>query len=298
MAKQLALDKRRSQGTAIDRDKRFARASGKLVNQPREARLAATPEQIAMALSKQWIVNKETNEATALPGATLSGLAWAMTGNASDYTELRFPRHPPTLREGDTVDITLLLRKAAGEPVETSTRDAAADALKGLPEIPEMFEGDPRPKRVLWLSRVAAYAQKAKRDSGHRVFVSVQLAQGALETGWGHSESFKRGHSFLGVKGRGDAGTGTYATTEVVGGKQVPIRDMFAHYSSVYESLRAQGVLISTAKRYEKAANAKTPEEQIRHIRYGGYATAPPEEYIRAIIRIMEQYNLKKYDLP
>lgn len=236
--------------------------------------------------------------------ATLEGLAWAITGDENNCKLLDFKRGPKTLRRGDSVNIMRLLKKAAGEvpspsPVKPRAKPISKlHALKGMPEIPEMFEGDRRSKRVLWLSRIAAYAQKAKRDSGHRVFVSVQLAQGALETGWGHTESFKTGHSFLGVKGRGDAGSGTYATTEVVDGKEVPIRDKFAHYSSVYEACRAQGMLISTAKRYEKAANAKTPEEQIRHIRYGGYATAPPEEYIRAIIRIMEGYDLKKYDLP
>lgn len=81
-----------------------------------EARLPATPEQISRARSKRWIIYKDRNEAKALKGATLSGLAWAITGDGNDYELLDFKRDPRTLRVGDKVNIMPLLEKAAGKP--------------------------------------------------------------------------------------------------------------------------------------------------------------------------------------
>jgi len=99
------------------------------IREPRrpEARLAPTRDQISRAKSKRWIII-DGNRAKALKGATLSELAWAITGSASDYTELRFPRDPKTLAEGESVDITPLLRKAAREPVMRKTRDLRLSA--------------------------------------------------------------------------------------------------------------------------------------------------------------------------
>jgi len=90
------------------------------IREPRrpEARLAATPEQVSRAKSKHWIIHKDRNEAEALPGATLWWLAWAITGDANDYRLIKFEGEPKRLMPGDTVNITLLIMKAAGGSVE------------------------------------------------------------------------------------------------------------------------------------------------------------------------------------
>ena len=62
--------------------------------------------------------------ATAGPGATLAGLAWAITGDGNDYGLIKFERDPRTLWEGDTVNIMPLLRKAARERVEVPAAEA------------------------------------------------------------------------------------------------------------------------------------------------------------------------------
>ena len=71
-----------------------------------------TPGMISRAKSKHWRIRG--HKAEALAGATLSGLAWAITGDPSDYTFIKFGRAPETLRKGETVEILPLLRKAGG----------------------------------------------------------------------------------------------------------------------------------------------------------------------------------------
>jgi len=73
--------------------------------------LSATREMVAMAGAKGWEIEGRT--AVALRGATLSGLAQAITGDPNDYKLLDFKRDPRTLQEGEKVKIMPLLDKAA-----------------------------------------------------------------------------------------------------------------------------------------------------------------------------------------
>jgi 3D (Asp-Asp-Asp) domain-containing protein len=65
---------------------------------------------VVMAGAKGWEVRGRT--AVALRGATLSGLAEAITGNGDDWRLLDFKRDPRTLQEGERVGIRPLLEKA------------------------------------------------------------------------------------------------------------------------------------------------------------------------------------------
>lgn len=89
-----------------------------------------------------------------------------MTGNASDYTELRFPRHPTTLREGDTVDITLLLRKAVGEPAQRKARHLRLSA-KGEQFIKDWEELRLQPYHGRTGKRITIWIKGATIGYGH-----------------------------------------------------------------------------------------------------------------------------------
>ncbi|HUW57941.1 MAG TPA: lysozyme [Planctomycetota bacterium] len=146
----------------LARLRRAAESAGR----PVEARLVATPEQIARARSKQWIVNKETNEATALPGATLWWLAWAITGDGNDYELLRFERKATRLKPGDTVNIMPLLRKAAGEPVKRKAGELRLSA-KGEQFIKDWEELRLQPYHGRTGKRITRWIKGATIGYGH-----------------------------------------------------------------------------------------------------------------------------------
>jgi len=109
------------------------------------APLAATPEQIARARGKRWIINEDGNEAKALSGATLSGLAEAITGDANDWRSLDFKGDPRTLKVGDSVKITPLLKKASEEK---TTRKLVEPLGWRAALLPKDRSGFVRPKNL------------------------------------------------------------------------------------------------------------------------------------------------------
>ena len=268
----------------------------RIILQPAGEVPPATPAMVAKAMVRGWEVEGRT--AVALKGATLSGLAEAITGSPEDYKLLGFDRDPKRLGIGDKVDILVLLEKVTGEGVGI-VPGTKGSAIDGLPEIPEMSGAQSADGRKLWLKSVAAHAIQAKKDSGHKMFVSTQLAICAFETGWGTSKSFLQGHNVGGVKGRGDAGGGRYGTEEVESatGERVSIRDTFAHYTSLVEAFKAQGRLTLT-KRYAATATAASPKEQVERLYDAGYATEEREVWVGGVQSIIDKYDLRKYDQP
>jgi hypothetical protein len=85
---------------------------------------------VARARERGWQLDGA--EATALKGATLQGLAEAITGDAADWKLLDFSGVPWPLKVGDKVGIRRLLEKAAGW--ETSN-DWAGDIAQMLSYI-------------------------------------------------------------------------------------------------------------------------------------------------------------------
>jgi 3D (Asp-Asp-Asp) domain-containing protein len=84
---------------------------------------------VRRARERHWKLEGAT--ATAEAGATLPGLADAITGNPDDYKLLGFNGDPTRLRVGDKVDIMPLLDKAAG--VSTVPQDLEEMARQRLP---------------------------------------------------------------------------------------------------------------------------------------------------------------------
>ena len=161
---------------------------------------------------------------------------------------------------------------------------------------------------------LSEYAKEAQRGTG--LFVSVTLAQWALETGYGKS-TIGNANNLFGVKS-GSSWTGkviSMSTNEVVGGRTVrytgtgktyanraaAIADkassetLFRSYNSPVDSIKDRvRLLLST--RYTRAGvnTATTPEQQAERIKAAGYATDPL--YPSKLTNIIRTFNLKQYD--
>lgn len=102
------------------------------------------------------------------------------------------------------------------------------------------------------------------------------LAQAALESKYGNSGLTTQGNNFFGMKGQGDAGSGSYWTTEHVGNKDVRVQAPFRHYSSPEASFRDHARLISTNPAYKgvmDAAQTGNLNNVISAIHQSPYAT-------------------------
>jgi LysM repeat protein len=149
-----------------------------------------------------------------------------------------------------------------------------------------------------FIEAAAAPAREMQRRSGAPA--SVAIAQAIHETGWGSSRLAWEGHNYFGIKGRnseGPAGVVWMNTWEVLGGRNVTVREPFRAYNTPDESFLDYGLFFIQNRRYHGAlAVADDPRAFIQAIATAGFATDPV--YAAKIIRLMDQYDLYRYDLP
>ena len=130
------------------------------------------------------------------------------------------------------------------------------------------------------------------------VLPSVVIAQAINESGWGKSGISVQQNNLFGVKGTGDAGTGSWATGEDnANGSSYTINANFAAYSSWSASIEAHGKLISGntgMSNYLAAVKEKDTLKSITAIKNGGYATAT--DYVEVTMNIINDFGLLEYD--
>ena len=130
------------------------------------------------------------------------------------------------------------------------------------------------------------------------VLPSVVIAQAINESGWGKSGLSVQQNNLFGVKGTGDAGTGSWATGEDnANGSSYTINANFAAYSSWSASIEAHGKLISGntgMSNYLAAVKEKDALKSITAIKNGGYATAT--DYVEVTMNIINDFGLLEYD--
>ena len=130
------------------------------------------------------------------------------------------------------------------------------------------------------------------------VLPSVVIAQAINESGWGKSGLSVQQNNLFGVKGTGDAGTGSWATGEDnADGSSYTINANFAAYSSWSASIEAHGKLISGntgMSNYLAAVKDKDALKSITAIKNGGYATAT--DYVEVTMNIINDFGLLEYD--
>ena len=132
-------------------------------------------------------------------------------------------------------------------------------------------------------------AQKAKAKYGG--FVSVALAQYALESNWGKSMSGK--NNPFGIKAIVSQPATVKTTHEVINGKTITIQARFADYESMDDAFEHHAKLLATGSAYGAARAAKTADGFANALT-GHYATDP--NYGSKLISIMKAHNLYQYD--
>lgn len=185
----------------------------------------------------------------------------------------------------------------ATEPVPAP---APAPAQEPAPRPVPSSRGGDRPTPDIstpdkFIAAVAVAAKDSQLDSG--VPASVTIAQGILESEWGRSGLAKKGQNYFGIKsksGPGPAGIITMATWEVLGGKDVTVKDGFKAYHNLYESVMDHGRFLLTNTRYAKAFQTSDPKEFTKRMHEAGYATDP--SYTKKVVGLMDKYNLYQYD--
>ncbi len=144
------------------------------------------------------------------------------------------------------------------------------------------------------------------------VLASVSLAQFCLESGYGKSELAQKANNCFGMKKNlsgntweGSTWDGVSVYTKKTGeetkdGKKIKITADFRKYASISDSIADHSAYLLGAKdgsklRYEGLKGEKDYKKAIKIIKKGGYATS--SDYVDNICKIIEKYNLTKYDV-
>lgn len=128
-------------------------------------------------------------------------------------------------------------------------------------------------------------------------FVSCQLAQFGLESGWGVHASGK--NNFFGIKATVSQIAVGQATPRVTkeqrpNGSWYTITAYFADYENLADGFIAHADLLCHPW-YADCQRAMTPEEYCAALQKDGYATAL--NYASTLVGIIESMNLKQYDV-
>lgn len=160
-----------------------------------------------------------------------------------------------------------------------------------------------------FISEIAALAVNDMRKNS--IFASVTIAQAILESGYGNTDLAIEANNIFGMKCvlSGNKWSGstwdgiskyTKKTQEDDGnGNLYYVIADFRKYESVSDSIGDHsayllGAMNGAKKRYEGLKEAKTPEEAIKIIKNGGYAT--DTSYVDKILKIIADNGLTKYD--
>ena len=127
-------------------------------------------------------------------------------------------------------------------------------------------------------------------------FVSVSLAQWALESAYGRAEPADSNNPF-GIKAVAGQDSVVAETHETLHGVYVELPQHFAKYASLEDAFMAHAKLLATAPCYHAAQAAQTPDAYATALQ-GVYATGiPGHPYGAALIAIMKSANLYQFDV-
>lgn len=133
---------------------------------------------------------------------------------------------------------------------------------------------------------------------GTNIFPSVKMAQLIIESAdnkgrAGEGVVFKKTNNGFGIKADANyKGEKMLFSTP----KDATKLNYFRVYPTVFDSIKEHSNFLLNNSRYKKAGvfTAKTPEEQIKRIAQAGYSESPT--YAKAIISLINSYNLKSLD--
>lgn len=159
-----------------------------------------------------------------------------------------------------------------------------------------------------FIEMIAPIAVRQAEKHGNKIYPSVCIGQACQESGYGTTTKMVRANAVFGIKvGKAAYHFGTAwkgasyntKTKEYYNGSQNPtvIKDNFRAYDSLEDATEDYFDLLCTASRYRAALNAEDYKACIRAIA-PSYATGESlnHAYSKAVIYIIEKYNLTKYD--
>lgn len=149
-----------------------------------------------------------------------------------------------------------------------------------------------------YIEKIAPHAKIVKK---HGLFPSVAIAQSCRETGFGkhmdaldiHGKSIREYNNVLGKKWR----TGRYyekQTWEGYGAGRHMIVAKFQAYRSLRECFEDYAININTNPAYRNKDTSNYT--RFIHSIAPRYATDNPQAYANGVLRIIEKYNLTRFD--
>lgn len=152
-------------------------------------------------------------------------------------------------------------------------------------------------KKQEFIENVASLVIAENEFRKNPLFSSVVIAQACQETGYGKSSLMIKANAIFGIKASKAWKGKVYnsKTKECYDGvTNVTIDACFRAYDSFADSISDYFDLICKNSRYKKAINSSSPEECIKAIKDGGYATDP--KYVDSILKIIKSNKLEQYD--
>lgn len=152
-------------------------------------------------------------------------------------------------------------------------------------------------ERSAFVKKIAPYAVELGKEYG--VLPSITIAQAILESDWGTSSLATQYNNYFGIKGDDPANTKVLQTKEYTNGQWITINGRFRVYSDFRESMKDHTKLLVNgtswnSQQYKQVLQSKDYIDAALALQTDGYATDPG--YTSKIIRIIQKYNLKKYD--
>lgn len=148
-----------------------------------------------------------------------------------------------------------------------------------------------------FIKKISPYAVELGQTYG--VLPSITIAQAILESDWGSSTLASQYNNYFGIKGDDPSNTKVLQTKEYTDGQWVTINGRFRVYSDFRESMKDHTKLLVNgtswnSQQYKQVLQSKDYIDAAVALQADGYATDPG--YTSKIIRIIQKYNLKKYD--
>lgn len=149
-----------------------------------------------------------------------------------------------------------------------------------------------------FINKLAPAAQASQEK--YKLLSSITLAQGILESNWGKSGLATKGNNLFGIKGKYNNQSVIMQTSEYVNGQWIKVDAEFRKYPSWNESVTDHTLLLVNGTSwnrdlYKKVVNATDYKVAANELQKAGYATDP--NYASSLIRVIETYDLAKYDV-
>ena len=150
---------------------------------------------------------------------------------------------------------------------------------------------DPRFLPIIPIAK-ASHAKFSPRGP----FVSIDLAQWAIESGYGtHMSGMNNPFGIKATQAQREAGQARLVLThEYLDGRYIAEEQWFANYPSLEAAFDAHAVLL-TSPHYQRCIDAKTPAAYAQALHDCGYATAP--NYPQALMAVINSNNLMQFDI-